>query len=124
MRLLTKDERYDASVVLRQTMKNPAAMYQENAEILTRFGFGGVADTLSAKVAMTDADFRGAMQAVWAPAFGREGIERTAGQWCRIDPSARRLAVFAILNRVPTGDLSERARDTLLSLGLRDWLAR
>ena len=124
MRVLTKDERLDAAVILRSATNKPGAMYQEDAALLIRFGLRDTVETLSAKVAMADTDIRGAMQAVWTPEFGREGIERAAGRWCQIDSSTRRNAASAILNRVPTRDLSENGRDAMLSLGLRDWLAR
>ena len=123
-KLLVRAELREIEATLRTLERNPAGMNSVVAAKLNRLGFGESVRYFSSQAAREDKLFLEMIAAVWVPGFGSERLADIAERWLQVERSARDHAARAITNNVPTDRLMTTTRDTILALGLKDWLAR
>lgn len=124
MRVLTADERDSAEFDLMEAGRAPWLMWDTTAAALNRRGLGEAVRAISSEWAFGEGEFRAVARAVWGTLAGPAAIADMAERWGQLPVGVRDDVRLAVTQNTSTTALDRQTRNALLSLGLREWLAR
>lgn len=96
----------------------------EAAPALRRLGMTEHLDKMARSVARGDDRFKVVAKAVWDPESGAEGVLKMMNVWGATPGVWQQQVDAAVRNNTPAVGLRPEARDVILEMGGRKWLAR